>query len=605
MREVTRRIFSHPTPPPTGLPRRAVFAVASAAVGTLLVEYGFSLPAPFTLWLRLLEGLLAALFVTDRVLSIMRAPERWALIRQRKFEYLVLLLFLGLSLVMSITPAAVANLTGWLYRDSPQTLGLDLLKLFLLANVLIQLLRLHQRFLGQGLRPEWILPGSFALLILAGTLLLLLPRANAVPQKPMSLIDALFTSTSASCVTGLAIRDTNTQFSSVGQLVILALIQVGGLGIMTFVAFLAVNSAGSLPLAQMLAFRQTIGARSLARVKQQVWTIVVFTALVEGIGALCLYTCLPAHQAPSTRLWWSTFHSVSAFCNAGFALQADSLTAFQDRGGAMLTFMGLITLGSLGFLVVMDLIALQISRLPGIRRIPWVSRYNQRHPVYRLPVQTRLSAIMTVLLIGVGLLGFWILEAGNILHDKPLGAQFWISTFQSVTSRTAGFNTVPIDQLQSGTQLLIIALMVIGACPVSTGGGVKTVTLGVLLLAVRALILGRDRVEVFGRTLPPKVILAALTVFLLYILVAGVTVFGLALFDPRQPLHGELFEAVSALSTVGLSTGITSQLSTGSKLILCAAMFIGRVGPISLVLAMFRPGPPVRYQYPEEDLMVG
>ena len=213
--------------------------------------------------------------------------------------------------------------------------------------------------------------------------------------------------------------------------------------------------------------------------------------------------------------------------------------------------------------------------------------------------------MVTALLILVGLAGFWLLEARNVLQDKSLGAQFWISAFQSVTSRTAGFNTVRIDQLQPAKQLFLITLMVVGACPVSMGGGIKTVTVGVLLLAMRALIMGRDRVEVFGRALPPKVIYAALTVFLLYVLVAGVTVFGLALCDPQQPLRGELFESVSALSTVGLSTGITPHLSAGSKLVLCAAMFIGRVGPISLVLSMFRSGTPVRYQYPEEDLVVG
>jgi trk system potassium uptake protein TrkH len=471
--------------------------------------------------------------------------------------------------------------------------------------VLVQLLRLQQRLLFRGARPEWMLAGSFALLILAGTLLLLLPRASALPNKPIGLLDAFFTATSASCVTGLSVRDTGTDFTPFGQGILLVLFQAGGLGIMTFVAFLAVTSAESLPVPQMLAFRQMVSARTPAILRRQVWAIVTFTACVEVAGAACLYACLPPEQDPLARLGWSLFHSISAFCNAGFSLSPNSLTAFQGHPGAMLTFMGLIVLGGLGFLVVTDLLGLQVSRLPIIRSIPWVRRYNRRVPVYRLPLQTRLSALVSAALILFGLAMFWILESGNLLANKPFLTQFWISAFQSVTARTAGFNSVPMDQLQPATLLLLVALMVVGASPVSTGGGIKTVTFAVLLLALRSLISGRERVEAFGRALPQRVLLAALAVVVLYVLVASLGVFGLALCDPQMPLRSQLFEAVSALSTVGLSTGITPQLGSGSKLILCLLMFIGRVGPIVLVLSVVRMERPARYQYPEEDLVVG
>ena len=246
-----------------------------------------------------------------------------------------------------------------------------------------------------------------------------------------------------------------------------------------------------------------------------------------------------------------------------------------------------------------------MSRLPGLRRIPWVRRYNQRVPVYRIPVQTRLSALVSALLILAGLTGFWVLEAGHSLADKPFLTQFWVSLFQSVTARTAGFNTVAIDHLHPATLLLLIALMVVGACPVSTGGGIKTVTLAVLLLALRSLISGRERVEIYGRALPQRALLSALAVVVLYALVASLGVFGLAWCDPQIHLRSQLFEVVSALSTVGLSTGVTAQLSAGSQLILCLLMFVGRVGPIALVLSIVRTERPTRYQYPEEDLVVG
>lgn len=209
-----------------------------------------------------------------------------------------------------------------------------------------------------------MLAGSFGMLILAGTLLLSLPRASAVPERPVRLLEAFFTATSASCVTGLSLRDIGTDLTPFGQAILLALFQVGGLGIMTFVAFLAVTAAESLPVPQMLAFRQLVGARTPAVLRRQVYAILAFTLAMEIAGSVCLYACLPPGHDRLARAGWSVFHSVSAFCNAGFALSADSLTAFQGHPGAMLTFMALIVLGGLGFLVVTDLLGLQVSRLP-------------------------------------------------------------------------------------------------------------------------------------------------------------------------------------------------------------------------------------------------
>ncbi len=590
---------------PTGLSRNVLLSIGFLSLAGLLTEYGFTVNSAIISWIHILEVLLAGGYVIDRVLMLVRGPKWWTILWQRQFEYGVLTLFVVLVSGLVYSPAGAASVARFLHQHDTRELGIDLLKLFLLANVLVQLLRLQQRLLWRGIRPEWMLAGSFALLILAGTLLLLLPRVSAVPDKPIGLLDALFTATSASCVTGLSVRDTGAEFTHFGQGILLALFQAGGLGIMTFVAFLTVTSAESLPVPQMLAFRQMVGARTPAILRRQVWAIVAFTAFVETAGAMCLYACLPPEQNRLAKLGWSVFHSVSAFCNAGFSLRADSLTTLQGHPGAMLTFIGLIVLGGFGFLVVTDLLGLQISRLPLLRNIPWVRRYNQRVPVYRIPVQTRLSAIVSGVLIIAGLAGFWILEVANTLADKPLFTQFWISAFQSVTARTAGFNTVPMDQLRPATLLLLTALMVVGACPISTGGGIKTVTLAVLLLAMRSLITGRERVEIYGRALPQRVLLSSLAVVVLYVLVASLGVFGLALCDPQMPLRSQLFEVVSALSTVGLSTGVTAQLSPGSQLVLCLLMFIGRVGPLSLVLSVVRMERPTSYQYPEEDLVVG
>jgi trk system potassium uptake protein TrkH len=406
-------------------------------------------------------------------------------------------------------------------------------------------------------------------------------------------------------VTGLVVRDTGTEFSGLGQFIIFALFQAGGLGIMTFVALLALTSAQSLPLANTLALRHLLSTSGVAEMKRHILVVLIFTVLVEMFGAVVIYLCLPAQADPLKAFGWSVFHAVSAFCNAGFALQADSLVGYQGQTGVLLTIMGLILLGGLGFLVVTDVVGIQLSRLPLIRRLPAIKRLNRRIPVYRMPLQTRLSLIVTGILLLAGVAGFWWLESRHLLAGQPFLDRLGIAAFQSVTSRTAGFNSVAIEALQPATLLLLMALMVIGASPVSTGGGIKTVTLGVLILALRALLTGRERVEAFGRALPQKVVFAALSVAVLYSVAAGTGIFALALFDPEVPLQQQSFEVISALSTVGLSTGITAGLSPASKLVLCLLMFVGRVGPLSLVLTMFRASPHARYQYPEEELVVG
>ena len=208
---------------------------------------------------------------------------------------------------------------------------------------------------------------------------------------------------------------------------------------------------------------------------------------------------------------------------------------------------------------------------------------------------------MTFGLIVVGMAGFWWIEAGHILRGRSAGDAFLVSLFQSVTTRTAGFNTVPMGELQPATLILLIMLIIVGGSPVSTAGGIKTVTLGILVLALRSLIFQRERVEVFGRTLPARALFTALNVFVLYMVTAGTGIFLLTLFDPHLALRDVSFETISALSTVGLSTGITTELSTGSKLVLCAAMFIGRVGPIALVFSVFESrGHDVDYEFPTE-----
>lgn len=590
---------------PTGLPAPWMAGVGMAAFAALLLEHGYVLQPAWVPALHVLDVLLALHYGLDRLGMLWRAPAWRPAIRARFYEFAVLVAFGGLLTGLLLWPEFTGDLVRFLHASTTEALLMDAVQVFLLGNLLIHLLRLQQHILARGYRPELILTGSFAMISGAGTLLLLLPRASADPGRPIGVMDAFFTSTSACCVTGLVVRDTGADFSPLGQGIILGLLQVGGLGIMAFVAFLAVTSARSLPVAHLMAFKHLVNARSLAGLRRQVLLIVGGTLLIEGLGAACLFFLLPPETDALQRLCWSVFHAVSAFCNAGFGLASDSLVGWQNDGPVLSVVMGLIVLGGFGFLVIADLIGLRATRWPLLRRVPWCRRYNERTPIRHLPVQTRLSLIVTAGLLLAGCLGFWAIEATHLLQDRPLREQGWIATFQSVTTRTAGFNTVGLDQLQPATLVLMMALMVVGACPVSTGGGIKTVTFGVLALTLRSLATGRRRVEIFGRSLPQPVVHAALSVFILYVATAVLGVFALAWCDPQMALRDLAFELISALSTVGLSTGITANLSSGSKLILCAAMFIGRVGPLSLVLSVFQSAPRTLYEYPEEELLVG
>ena len=582
-------------------------SLGAVAVGALIFQHGFEFLRRFSVLFTWLDLLLALGFAGLLVAQFLSAQNLRDAIHERRFE----LVLAGMcAALLALTPALPDKLLADVFPGLPYRSAFDkflgVVQLFLLGNICIQLLRLVQRIFVAGVRAELVLAGSFAALVLVGTLLLLLPAASENPTMPIRPMDAFFTSVSASCVTGLSVRDTGTAFSNFGQLIILGLIQVGGLGIVTFVAFISVFSAKTLPVPQMVAFRRMISASHTDDLKTRLAGILLLTALIEGAGALSLYNFATTEGDALERLKWSVFHSVSAFCNAGFALQSNNLESLWNNPGVNLTIIVLIVLGGLGFLVLPELIGLAGA---GLRLLPQLLHSKSRrfapHLPRRLSVQSRISLIVTVGLITIGTIGFRWTESGSILRGLGGGDTFLVSFFQSVTTRTAGFNTVPMGDLQQATLILLITLMVIGGSPVSTAGGIKTVTLGILFLALRSLILQREKVEAFGRMLAGRAFFTALNVFVLYVVTASVEMFLLSYFDPHVPFRDISFETISALSTVGLSTGITAGLSTSSKLVLCAAMFIGRVGPIALVFSVFESRGHVDYEFPEEDVVVG
>jgi trk system potassium uptake protein len=466
------------------------------------------------------------------------------------------------------------------------------LRLFLLLCVLAGVLRSGEWFLSRGWRAELLLAGSFAVMILLGAVLLSLPNAVASGREPLTWIDALFTATSATSVTGLTVRETGTDFSDFGHAVILGLIQAGGLGIITFVALLSTLSRKTLPVSQMAAFRRIINAPALGDLRMRVAGIVGITLVLELAGAMALAWTVDTGLPPAGHWQWCVFHSVSAFCNAGFSLQPDSLASLAGNLPAMSVIGVLIVLGGLGFLVIPEL----LGRL-------WFARRGAA-PV-RLSVQTRLSLVTTALLLVGGTLLFLWLEGGGVLSGMGWAGAAGASFFQSVTARTAGFSTMEVGEFGNATLLMLAGLMVVGGCPVSTAGGVKTVTLAVVALGLRALVRGNSRIEAFGRTVPARVVASAFQVFLLAVVVAGCGMVLVAWLEPRLEFRDVFFECISALGTVGLGTGVTADLGTPAKLVVCVLMFLGRVGPIAMVLSVFQAARSMDYEFPAEEVVVG
>jgi trk system potassium uptake protein TrkH len=595
-----------PPPTPHGLPVQQLRVAAVLVFVSLIGQHGFPLGSFAAHALDWLDALLALFFCADLVLAFRDAKNRRRVLGLRRFEYILMAGFAGAVACIGFLPESAAHaLTGFLHLESKGALAFNLVKLFLLLSLCIQLMRGTQQLFGKGVRPVWILAGSFATLVLIGTFLLLLPNSSAPEREPIGVVDALFTATSATCVTGLVVRDTGMDFSGFGHFIILALFQFGGLGIITFVAFLSVFSTRALPVPQMVAFRQIINAPKLSAIKRQITGILLTAVLIELTGIILLYQFLPAEGDTLARIKWSAFHAISAFCSAGFALQADSLESFRGNTGLNLTIIGLITLGGLGFLVISELVSHRWTRTQRFRRFGFFRRLHAGRASGRLSLQTKLALGAAAVLLVAGFAGFWMLEAKHSLRSLPAGEGILAAAFQSATARTVGLNTLPIGSFQDATLWFLMILMVIGANPVSTGGGIKTVNFAILLLALRAMVTRRDRVEAFGRTVPNRTLLAALSVFVIYVITASIGVFLLALFDPDISFQSRAFEVVSALSTVGLSTGITAELSSASKLVLCVIMFIGRVGPISLVLSVFQGRRTAAYEFPEEDVVVG
>ena len=442
-------------------------------------------------------------------------------------------------------------------------------------------------YLWLSTNPPVTLLLSFLLVIFLGTILLMLP-VSSNNNRVTPFVDALFTATSATCVTGLTVLPTGSHFSLFGQIVILLLIQTGGLGIMTLSTAFALLLGRSINLKLKNVMINVMGGTTRINIFQLLKNIVIATAIIEACGAIILLTKFAQDFPIREAIYYSIFHSISAFCNAGFSPFDSNLMMYSDSIIISLGIPLLIFFGGLGFTVILDL----------------YRYFFKPQKVRKLSLHSKIVLTTTAILIVIGLVAFFILEYNNTMKGFSFKHRFLASLFQSVTPRTAGFNTIDNGILTNGSVLMTIVLMFIGASPGSTGGGIKTTTLAILSFAIISMLKGKKDISVFKRRIPNDnfreasglVFLAATFIFVIVMI--------LLIIEPFR-FEDIIFEAISAFGTVGLSRGITPFLSSQGKILITLLMYIGRVGPLTLIYAFAKKKNYSNINYAEESIAIG
>ncbi|MBN2582865.1 MAG: hypothetical protein JXL80_07320 [Planctomycetes bacterium] len=631
----------------------AIAVVSVVALAALAGDYGFRPTGTASTALLVLQAATLAAFLLHAVLRLLGSFDTWAYLRSNWYEFA-----LGTITILTVIGVLVADVADrtLLFKATCHVA----LVLFLI----IRGTELLRAVTSSRFQPAQIFVSSFLILIMLGTGLLMLPEATSqeitiragngkerhlrgnifVKSRSVLVVQsgvgnelveydrisytkarsadfttALFTATSAVCVTGLVVESTGGYWSPFGQGVILVLIQLGGLGIMTFGALFALVLWRSLGFRESAVLRDVVSTTQTIRIGRILVFIVLSTALIETAGAWTLWNLWnDTGMMTEQRLFMSAFHSISAFCNAGFCLYDRSLETYRNTWQVNIVFTGLIIVGGLGFLVIYNLS--RISRCH-VRHLLTRLRGRQPRPELdrrRLTLQTRLVLLTSAILLVSGMALFLLFETlPNVMDShapaaaKPFMARAELqhravyAWFQSVTARTAGFNTVPTAQLTDSSKFLTIVLMFIGASPGSTGGGVKTATLAVVICGIWSLLRNRRNAQAFKRTIPQSIFLRSLVIVTLGGAVVVLATMILSVAHEGLGFLDAMFEATSAFGTVGLSTGVTPQLNHLGRLLIIVVMFIGRIGPLTLFIALPLGAQEIKYEYATESVAIG
>ena len=577
------------------------FLAALALIGGVVYEHGFIISEGAEADLGVLYRTVWGVFLVQTTMHIGLAY-RETLKKYRTFTWVLnILLYLTLIPVIFFEPESGALKYFWLFLNNRiyQLILLLLLSLLRLSSGVIGLL-------GKRTNPSLILAGSFFLIICIGTGLLMLPRCTV---DGISWVNALFVSTSAVCVTGLVPVDVATTFTSLGQLVIIILIQIGGLGVMTLTCFFAMFFMGNTSVYNQLAVRDMISSDSLSSLLSTVIYILFFTLVIEGAGMLVLFLSIHGTLGMTVQqeMVFAAFHSISAFCNAGFSTLSENLgnpLVMQHHNLLYITISVLIILGGIGFPILVNfkhIAGYHLKRLFYFIRTGKRDRQRIRH-LYNL--NTKIVLLTTLILLTGGTIAILLFEwngafAGMSMPDK------WVQAFFNATCpRTAGFTSIGLTSFSLQSLLLMLLLMFIGGAAQSTAGGVKVNAFAAAVLSLFAVIRGKSRVEVFRRQLSVDSIRRSNATLVMYLMILFLGVFVLSVLEPHASLLALVFECTSALSTVGSSLGLTPALGEAGKLFVSLLMFIGRVGVITIVLGFVPPQKHTKYKYPDDNLII-
>lgn len=577
------------------------FLAALALIGGVVYEHGFIISEGAEADLGVLYRTVWGVFLVQTTMHIGLAY-RETLKKYRTFTWVLnILLYLTLIPVIFFEPESGALKYFWLFLNNRifQLILLLLLSLLRLSSGVIGLL-------GKRTNPSLILAGSFFLIICIGTGLLMLPRCTV---DGISWVNALFVSTSAVCVTGLVPVDVATTFTSLGQLVIIILIQIGGLGVMTLTCFFAMFFMGNTSVYNQLAVRDMISSDSLSSLLSTVIYILFFTLVIEGAGMLVLFLSIHGTLGMTVQqeMVFAAFHSISAFCNAGFSTLSENLgnpLVMQHHNLLYITISVLIILGGIGFPILVNfkhIAGYHLKRLFYFIRTGKRDRQRIRH-LYNL--NTKIVLLTTLILLTGGTIAILLFEwngafAGMSMPDN------WVQAFFNATCpRTAGFTSIGLTSFSLQSLLLMLLLMFIGGAAQSTAGGVKVNAFAAAVLSLFAVIRGKSRVEVFRRQLSVDSIRRSNATLVMYLMILFLGVFVLSVLEPHASLLALVFECTSALSTVGSSLGLTPALGEAGKLFVSLLMFIGRVGVITIVLGFVPPQKHTKYKYPDDNLII-
>lgn len=470
----------------------------------------------------------------------------------------------------------------------------------LIFYFLLRLLVLVRHIYDIYFNPAIVFVGSFMILALTGAFLLMLPSATT---NGITFTNALFTSTSAVCVTGLTVVDTSLAFTTIGQTIILVLIQLGGIGILTFTSFFAFFFRGSSSFKEGLNTKDFIAHEGLKDVFRAALNVVIFTLAVEAVGAIFIYSSILEVNTIENKFYFSIFHSISAFCNAGFSLLQGNLYDEAIRFDYFLQWiiMTLIVLGGLGHNIVFNFYQKIKTHV-----LEFFDKTIVHKKVRIITLNTQIVIYTTLILLISGFVFLFISEYNNtLLEHNTIFGKITAASFNSVTPRTAGFNAVDFTQMNVPSLLFIIFLMWIGGSPASTAGGIKTSTFALATLNIFAVASGKSRIQLFGRRISSESTSRAFAILCISLITIGISIVALLIFEPKgTPLLTVAFECFSAYSTVGLTINFTPTLTEPSKYVLIACMFIGRIGMLNLMVGLLRRMNHQFYEYPKENILI-